>query len=184
MRASVRSRLGRPTRASGEHGRASRAGARSAVPSRARHLCFGTVPLPRPRLPSRPACGGAGRGRVWPNAAPPGSVLRDPPHPVPRCLWGAWPVKHRFREAPLPAPRAQARFAVVGRVFRGLRGREGAWVPGAGLCCGAQSPTGSGPSGAWAPRCTPGPGSSRRPGALRAILRPAGSRAVNPVALL
>lgn len=120
---------------------------------------------------------------VWPNPAPPGSVLGDP-HPVPHCLWGAGPVKHRFQEAPLPAPRAQARFAVAGRVLRGLRGREGAWVPGAGLCCGAQSPTGSGLSGAWAPRCTPGPGSPRRPGALRAIPRPAGSRAVNPVALL
>lgn len=65
-------------------------------------------------------------GRVWPDPAPPGEVLTacpGSPPLSPAASRGAWPGKHRLREVPLPAPRAQARFAVVGRVFRGLRGR-------------------------------------------------------------
>lgn len=91
-RVSVRSKHSRPTRASGEHGRASRAGVRSAPSSRARHLCFRTGPPPRPQLPSRPARGDADRGshlaRLRPSGGGAARVLGEPPPRTPLPLGG------------------------------------------------------------------------------------------------
>lgn len=157
LRASVRSRLSRPTRASGEHGRASRAGARSAVPPpepdtsalgltpRPGHSCKG------PDL--RVVALGAGAS----GPAPPlrGRCSGTPPRP-PLPL-GAGPVKHRVSRAPLPRSGRQARFAVAGRVLRGLRGR-GAWVPGSRPLLRCSEPHGERPLGRVGPQMLRGPG--------------------------